>query len=632
MHSRFPPLPTRRSRAETFKRWTLALLLGTAFALWSALLDGAAGLSPSSLLSTPEAPLRLLANALPGLLLALLLFALTRRAFAALGLALLLEALLYGANGLKLANLDTPLMPADFRLLGQLGEGAGHLLGRYVPPGLALAALGLLAAGLLLLRYEPPLLPRRRLPRLALASFAFTALATLCAGVPAWRQVYAPQRLGLQPWSATMTAQHAGLVSTLAMYRLEYASRRLPADPKAAEALIAAQAPALRAEMHAAAPAERPDIVVVQSESFFDPGRLRGVDGAALVPNLTRLEREGASGQLHVPTFGGGTIRTEFEVLTGLSLRYLPDVQFPYLQIHSKAIPGLVRTLRDRGYRTIAVHPNDAGFWNRGAAFKALGFERFVALPAFPRNAPRDGLYVADRALTDEVLAQLSDGGPPQFVFAISMEAHGPYGDSPGIDPAARDAIPVPAGVEGNAGRELQNYLYHLRHADAELGRLAAALAQRQRPALLLFYGDHLPALVDTYRAVGFVDGGDMLRETVPWLLVDPHRPHDAAPRRDLAAWMLPGLLLDRAGIRDDAYFALMRTLPPQLAALTHAPDGPTATIASGDDLDRAMASVVSLRLRGRLDPLLPQPAPHHLAATPAPPAESAPKAEPHSG
>ncbi|MEN6538540.1 MAG: LTA synthase family protein, partial [Mizugakiibacter sp.] len=426
------------------------------------------------------------------------------------------------------------------------------------------------------------------------------------------------------------TADHAGLVSTLAMYRLEYAGRHLPADPAAAQALIAAQAPALQAQMADAPQQALPDIVVVQSESFFDPGRLRGYDSAALLPNLARLAGTGAGGELHVPTFGGGTIRTEFEVLTGLSLRYLPDVQFPYLQIHARAIPGLVRVLRAHGYSTAAVHPNDAGFWNRDAAFKALGFERFLALPAFPRDAPRDGRYVADRALTDAVLAQLADDGPPQFLFAISMEAHGPYDDSPGIDAAARDAIPVPAGVEGGAKRELQNYLYHLRHADAELGRLAAALAQRPRPTLLLFYGDHLPALVDAYRAVGFVDGGDMLRETVPWLLLDPHHPDRAAPRSDLAAWMLPGLLLERAGIRDDAYFALTQTLPPQLAALTHAPDATPFAQGAEGDFDRAMASVVSLRLRGRLDSLLPQaPTGGALAQASAAAPEAEPPAEP---
>src|SRR3546814_8490945 len=37
---------------------------------------------------------------------------------------------------------------------------------------------------------------------------------------------------------------------------------------------------------------------------------------------------------------------------------------------------------------------------------------------------------------------------------------------------AERDAIPVPAGIEGRDKLELQTYLYHLKHADAELGRL----------------------------------------------------------------------------------------------------------------------------------------------------------------
>ena len=88
--------------------------------------------------------------------------------------------------------------------------------------------------------------------------------------------------------------------------------------------------------MAAAAANERqtPDIVVVQSESFFDPSVVRGLDGEDFAPNLHRLAKEGSSGGLHVPTYGGGTIRTEFEVLTGLSLRYFPTLQFPYLQMH----------------------------------------------------------------------------------------------------------------------------------------------------------------------------------------------------------------------------------------------------------------------------------------------------------
>jgi phosphoglycerol transferase MdoB-like AlkP superfamily enzyme len=219
--------------------------------------------------------------------------------------------------------------------------------------------------------------------------------------------------------------------------------------------------------------------------------------------------------------------------------------------------------------------------------------------------------------MTDEIMTQLKSDGPPQFIFAISIEAHGPYD----IDPthvAERDAIPVPAGVEGRDKLELQNYLYHLKHADAELGRLVKLLAQRERPSVVLFYGDHLPALSNSYHTTGFVDGGDMLSQAGVWLLVDPKHPGQRHTV-DTAAWLLPGKLLTHVGINDDPYFALTDLLGPQLAALTEAPGAPPR--AEGDEqkrLDHAMASVDQLRMSGKLDDLLPQPAtplPGNIAA-----------------
>ncbi len=239
-------------------------------------------------------------------------------------------------------------------------------------------------------------------------------------------------------------------------------------------------------------------------------------------------------------------------------------------------------------------------------AFRAIGFDRFLSRAAFPVHAAMDGQYMADSAMTDAIMAQLKDAGPPQFLFAISIEAHGPYDVTP-ADVAARDAIPVPEGVTGKNKRELQNYVYHLQHADRELGRLADLLAGRERPTLLLFYGDHLPALTDTYHSTGFVDDQDMLSQASTWLLVDPRNPKPAM-HQALAAWMLPGRLLDQADMRDDAYFALTQVIAPSLAALTRAPgavppDQESASTAADED----MANVALLRLKGKLDPMLPK-------------------------
>ncbi|TAL87765.1 MAG: LTA synthase family protein [Rhodanobacter sp.] len=591
----------------TVSRIALWLVLAVLFVWLTGVLDGGKGVLPARLFDQPRFPL---ANALPGLLLASALLAFSRRALLSFGVAFLLQGLLYGVNMLKVANLGTPLLPADFRMVGQLGNGGMHLLGGYLPHSPWPYLLLLTGVGLVVLmwRFEKPLFVQRPRGRRLLAGGVLSLLLlSLLAGMPAWGRIYNGKVLWLEPWSARSTAIHSGLVSELLMFQLHYGQGQRKPDRAAATQLIGQYADALHQAMTAsAAGAVQPDIVVVQSESLFDPRIMRGFEHSRFTPNLTRLAAHGISGQLYVPTFGGGTIRTEFEVLTGLSLRYFDNLQFPYLQMNHKTVPGLVRVLNAHGYETVALHGNDPAFWNRTTAFKALGFDRFVSRSSFPGSATMDGKYMADSAMTDEILSQLKDSGPPQFIFAISIEAHGPYDIAPS-HLAERDAIKVPDNLTGKARLELQTYLYHIGHADSELGRLVSQLAKRQRPSLVLFYGDHLPALVDSYKITGFVDGQGMLGQAGTWLLVDPHS-RGKPKHLDTAAWLLPGELLAQAGIHDNAYFALTSLVGPQLAALTRAPGAaPTATDGTLQRVDRAMASLETLRLNGQLDSLLPK-------------------------
>ncbi|NUO72437.1 MAG: LTA synthase family protein [Frateuria sp.] len=618
------PHPTRPTTARwrpLAGRMAAVALMSLAFVLLTGLIDGGAGVVPPRLLDQARFPL---ANAWPGLLGAWLLLALTRRLLFSFGVVFLLQGLVYEVNALKVANLGNPLMPADFLMVDQLRKGGAHVLLSYLPhsPWPYLGMLAAVALVVAMWRLEPPLFARRTHGgRLLSGVAAAVLLASLLGGLAVWGKLYNGRVLWLEPWSASSTATHSGLVSSLLMFHLQYGHGRRVADPAAAKALIAQNSQALHDRLQPVSPAsgELPDIVVVQSESFFDPRSMRGYEASDFTPNLLRLEEQGLSGPLHVPTFGGGTIRTEFEVLTGLSLRYFDELQFPYLTLHQKVVPSLVRTLRRHGYTTTALHGNDPSFWNRTSAFKAIGFDRFVSQSSFPKDAPNDGKYMADSAMTDEIMAQLKDAGPPQFLFAISIEAHGPY-DVPPANTAERDAIPVPDGISGKDKLELQTYLYHARHADAELGRLAKLLAQRGRPTLLLFYGDHLPALSNSYAITGFVDNGDMLREPGVWLLLDPRNP-GAPQRENLASWMLPGKLLEAAGVHGDPYFALTQVLAPQLADLTYAPGAPPPDqTAEQQVIDQDMASVALLRLKGKLDALMPpRPAGSSVATARAP-------------
>ena len=596
--------PSERRWIDPARRIALTFLLALGFVLLTGLVDGGIGVVPLRLLDQPRYPL---ANALPGLLFALLMLAWTRRLLFSFGLSFALQGVAYAVNDLKVGELGTPLLPADFQMLGQLRKGGLRLFADYLPHSpwpylMLLLAVVVIAA---LWRFEPPLLPRRTGgKRLAGGALAAVLLVSLLSGVTVWQRLYNKRVLWLEPWSASSTTVHSGLVSSLLMFHMHFGQGKGKPDISAASALIEQSAPALQLALNTPTASELPDIVVIQSESLFDPTILRGYERSDFTPNLRRLAAEGSSGPLHVPTFGGGTIRTEFEVLTGLSLRYFSNLQFPYLELGHHPVPSLMHTLKEHGYETIAVHDNAPGFWNRATAFKALGFDRFVSRSQFSANVAKDGKYVADSAMTDEVMKQLKDRGPPQFLFAISIEAHGPYDVAP-AHPDQLDAIPVPPGITGKDKRELQDYLYHIGHADAQLGRLVAWLAQRKRPSLVLFYGDHLPALVDTYRTAGFVNGKDMLSQAGVWLLVDPKHPQSPVTATT-AAWLLPGRLLDRAGIHNDPYFALTQIAGPTLARLTEAPD---AKLPLEDPqlqaLDLEMSSIDQLRMNRKLDKLV---------------------------
>lgn len=534
----------------------------------------------------------LLLNALPALTAFALLLALTRRALLSCWLALLLVAGLYAANAAKLAVLETPLLPADLRFLGEPGP-ALHLFAQYLHVGFTrwlLIAVGLAVTVGLCRERKLTTLTGWRAP--ILGALVLVAGYSLLAGASPWRRVYKSSELKFQPWSLSDSVAHTGLIDSLLFYQWQISGAKVPAaDRAAAMALLRAHAPALRTALGAAvAAAELPDIVVVQSESLFDPARLRDVPEGRWLRNYHRLAATATSGNMQVPTFGGGTIRTEFEVLTGAPLGSLGGIQYPWLELDRTSYPGLTRVLDDHGYRSTAIHPNPSAFWNRARAFPALGFERFIDGASFAPDRIV-GLFTSDAAMTDRVLEELADHGPAQFLFVISMENHGPFDWRPGLDPARLAALPMPPQLDAGGRLWFGNYLYLLDDADQQLGRLADAIGQRKRRTLLLFYGDHLPGLAPVYAQLGFKDGGDARHEPVPWLLIDSANPQ---PRRlDTRSWLLPALLLDAAGIRE-AYFQVMVTLARDPG---FNPDDPRT--AAG------VTALARLHLRGELAPVL---------------------------
>ncbi len=587
------------SRSTQAIAWLALVALG--FALLASWLDPALAWP---VLGTGAASWEVVAlNTLPFLLIVLALCALTRRVVLSAWIGTLLLFGTYAANAIKVEQLEMPLLPGDFHFLAELGAALplfGHYIGtNFLPIAIALTLLVLTIA-----LFREPALPALRGWRRMLLGGSVAVLAVgLLQGWSPWRSIYNAERLHFEPWSVVDSARRAGMIGNLVLYNWELARREeLQPDRGAATRLLREHADALRTSLGPnssalAMPAGTlPDIVVIQSESLFDPALLNGAPKNTYLPNYHRLAKRGLSGNMVVPTFAGGTIRTEFEVLTGLALEFFPGVQYPYFEIADQPIPGIVRTLGRHGYRSTAIHPNSGVFWNRNQAFQQIGFDKFVDEREFSPDSIV-GLFTGDAALTDRVLAELDDSGPPQMVFAISMENHGPFDWRPGLDQERLAALKLPTGLDEGGEYWMRNYLYLLEDADHELGRLADALQHRKRRTLLLFYGDHLPALPPVYHQIGFVDGRGPKEQLVPWLLLDNGRKlRNPQPDTETTSWLLPSLLLETAGIGGDRYFATLEALRASL---------PLDAQAMSGDLQKALRALGQLRYRGELEPVI---------------------------
>jgi phosphoglycerol transferase MdoB-like AlkP superfamily enzyme len=250
---------------------------------------------------------------------------------------------------------------------------------------------------------------------------------------------------------------------------------------------------------------ERPDLLVVQSESFFDPRSLYPGIRPEVLAEFDRLNSEALShGRLNVPAWGANTVRSEFAFLSGATEAMLGVHRFnPYRQILKAEFQTLATALKAVGYRTVCVHPYPASFYGRDKVYPHLGFDEFVDIRSFI-DAPRSGPYIADQALAEHVKALIGSAERPIFVFVITMENHGPlHLEKPSLaDKAAAYTDNQPAYCD-----DLTVYLRHLKNADRMIGNFRHFLKLHRRPARLCWYGDHVPIMADVYRQLGDPDG-----------------------------------------------------------------------------------------------------------------------------
>ncbi len=236
------------------------------------------------------------------------------------------------------------------------------------------------------------------------------------------------------------------------------------------------------------------NIVYVQLESFFDPQQIKGLEfNQDPVPNWHKLQDGFTTGYLTTPVVGAGTANTEMEVLTGMRAWFFGPGEYPYKTVLKNCTAeSAAYILKDLGYGAHAIHNHRGAFYGRNQVYKNLGFDTFTSLEYISHFTETPKGWCKDDVLTDEIQAALDSTDTPDFVFAVSVQGHGKYPSDPVLEDPE---IQVAAIADEDQRYSIEYYANQIHEMDAFIGQLIQMLEQRGEPAVLVLYGDHLPAL-----------------------------------------------------------------------------------------------------------------------------------------
>ncbi len=245
---------------------------------------------------------------------------------------------------------------------------------------------------------------------------------------------------------------------------------------------------------------QNPDIIVVLSEAFWDVTKLKDVSFSAdPLVNYRRIAAQHPSGEMVSPTFGGGTVRPEFEILTGMSTSALPKGNMPYQQYLKQKTFSYPHLFKSLGYDAYGIHTYQETFYDRNKAYPFMGFDDFYGENEMHTELHwNSGPYITDETIADEIIYQLEQPHETGvFLSAITMENHSMYTNK--YDAADWDITVSGDKLSEQEVISLQNYCEGTKNADAALGKLYDYIMQREKPTILLWYGDHLPTLGDNF-------------------------------------------------------------------------------------------------------------------------------------
>jgi lipoteichoic acid synthase len=359
---------------------------------------------------------------------------------------------------------------------------------------------------------------RRAFPPVILASMgAWIVLGSLQNFTP--DTVWKARRLMLNPHIELFRSAFVGLTGRP---RATLPRDFLPEDQDELQT-VGKRAVASRSGFQPADGAPRPkNVIVVVLESVGTKYMSLYGSRYATTPNLLAESKHALIGDnmyAHAPYTFCTFMAVNFSIYPGLPWAYAPGPGFS-LDGPRRLPPTFASVLQQRGWRTAYLHNGDMDWGGEKYLIEKAGYDTVEDYHDF--KAPELTSWGAeDRFLIDRLISWIDEKpGQPFLAYCWTDQTHNPYVLRPGAQ-----RYDFFHGEQPRAHADaLARYLNVLHEADANLGRLFAALRERgiADDTLVVVTGDHGEAFADPHDQQGH--GFSVYQEevNVPFMIWNP--------------------------------------------------------------------------------------------------------------
>lgn len=315
----------------------------------------------------------------------------------------------------------------------------------------------------------------------------------------------------------------------------------------------------------------QPNVIVIMNESwwntdYMDSDKIKfSQDPMEAYHNLPE---NCLKGYLTSNVYGGGTVSSEMDFLTGINTKYCGSESFVYSQLEERKLPSVVDYFNALDYKTTAIHPYYGYFYSRESVYEKMEFDRII----FEEDMTYRDIYtqyISDEALARQIIDEYESTDEKKFIWGVSIANHKTVLE---YDVKKVENYDYPIAVElaeenlSESDREdLVSFVSGIYNAGKAYEMLIEYFSQKEEPVVVVMFGDHIPNFSkETLMTVGLDmedDSQEMLQKlySVPVVLWSNYETKEMDAPSGESINYLSDMLLEYAHMQDSEMARILR-------------------------------------------------------------------------